>query len=237
MKELQEILSKIIFLIKLSAMKIKELEDKVKQNQKLKETVNNEKELWKNKANNFARSSASNKPELLSQYNKKWTTPTKQEINDMNAIPRKTEAGNKINYPKHPVKDIPSAKKESDYHSNSVTSNFSINKGGKKESENRPRVSMNVNPYPNNNNPYAEKTKDIYIEDNPQGINNNTSIILDEENKPDNHSSGRKSFRSEVSEDENSYEEAEDRLDARKIKNKKFIVYDINSDVENLSQK
>lgn len=58
-------------------MKLKELEQKVQENQKLKESLDNEKELWKNKANNLKRNSATKKPELLSNF-KNYPSPERK---------------------------------------------------------------------------------------------------------------------------------------------------------------
>lgn len=309
-------------------MKLKELEDKVKENQKLKESVENEKELWKNKAKNLERSSAMNKPSLLSQYNKKWTTPTKQEITDMNLIPRNTETLNRNNLnrynennsneklnkfsasPNKPAYASKGIKFESNFNSAGFNNN-PMNNTMNNNNDLKPRISYNINPFPNNNNPYAERNlkdnnennnfnniknqgnygiaipvedkKDILNDsnnsnendnDNDDDNNSNGSLVCNvtidnNENENDNdiripyNSKGGKSNKNKydkyISDDEeesdnnfnneenfnNSFNSESDgdgenenkRIDPRKIFNKKVIVQEINSDVENLSQK
>jgi hypothetical protein len=258
-------------------MKLKELEEKVKENQKLKESVENEKELWKNKAKNLERSSALNKPELLSEYNKKWLTPTKQELHEMDLTPRKTETFNKINYPIYDILNNDKnlyTKTEVNLNNNN-TAYYNIEKSPSKEiniSNNGQRVSTNVNPYSKNysNNPYKEKSeaqvpiKETFVEEkyNPQEVKiidnhllniskadiyeKNNNYINNNNNDCESEIQVIKRVRSKASapvsasnsEDENSdEEEPKNRIDARKLKNKKVIVEDISSDVENLSQK
>jgi hypothetical protein len=213
-------------------LKIKELEEKVKENQRIKVILENEKVLWRNKAKNLERSSVINRPELLSQYNKKFNSPTKKELNQSNLIQRKTktEVLTKINYPIEPdnkfelkSEELLSNEDEINYYNNyNKYINYNIPSDSKINFDNE-----NINTENYNKSLKSESPKKVVVEK----VEDFYKISSKENNSYEDEE--------EEEEEELNYkdEESKIRINIKKIKNKNVIVQDINSDVENLSQR
>jgi len=177
-------------------MKIKELEQKVLENQKIKESLDNEKELWKNKANNLKRNSATKKPELLSNF-KNYPSPDKKshliQVENNFAIPIVCSKNTNLN-----SKEITINNREN-FENNNKT-NFLNNRVVS------PRYQSNSysNNIPNQNIDSGNKSI------NRSGISGD--ILSDNEIEESN-------------------------LNPKKLFNKKVIVNEINSDVEDYNAK
>lgn len=177
-------------------MKIKELEQKVLENQKIKESLDNEKELWKNKANNLKRNSATQKPELLSNF-KNYPSPDKKshlnQVDNNFAIPMVCSKNTNINLKESAINNKETFENinNTNFLNNRVTS---------------PRFQINN---------YSNNISNQYVVSGNKSINR--SVI-----SGDNFS-------------DNEFEEST--LNPKKVYNKKVVVNEINSDVEDYNPK
>lgn len=183
------------------------MEQKVQENQKLKESVDNEKELWKNKANNLKRNSATQKPEFLHKYN---NCPSPE---------RKTNLIANSNNKESVISAYNNSKNLNNPQSTNEKSLIVANK--------REAIDRSVPGNINRDSPRNTISNNNYNNSNSQNL---IAPIANSANKSINKSA--------ISEDnESDYEDNNQRLNAKKVNNKKIVVSDINSDVEGLSQK
>ncbi len=197
-----------MFIKNFSQIKLKELEQKVQENQKLKESVDNEAELWKNKANNLKRNSATKKPELINKY-KNYASPERIT----NFIQNNNYNNNYENTRDSVISTIKNTR-ISNYNEKTMENSQLV--ANKTEDVERPFTE-------NINTETPSKTM----------FNNRGSFVSASANLANN--TMEKSVNSE--DNESDYMENNPRLNAKKVNNKKILVSDINSDVEGLSQK
>lgn len=185
------------------------MEQKVLENQKLKKQVDNEKELWKNKANNLKRNSATKKPENLHNYR---NCPSPQR--KINKIDNNANDNNNNNNKDRETKNSSVKKFEFIYNNNNEIQASPI-VSNKKEPLDYPIIKSVDKETSLNKNNYNENKK-----------------------SPSSYDVSKSPMKKSVSSDDNNNEEDGNiRLNAKKVNNKKIIVNDINSDVDCFSQR